>query len=108
MGDTTLLARLDDCRRYPSSWSRVEMASLARRAYLRIEELEIDRDNLRKALEWIAEEVMVGGDINDLDWFDTMVSLGLLVKVSATKEFCDEWGEDTMYVLAWKAEGDKP
>ncbi len=43
MPDTELLAHLDDCRRHPSRWDQVETASLARRAYLRIEELEAER-----------------------------------------------------------------
>ncbi len=67
-------------------------------------ELMADRDNLRLALEWVAEEYQSAGAPNDIDWFDTMRNLGLLVPVPATEEFKDDWGEDTMYVLSWKAE----
>ncbi len=66
-------------------------------------ELMAERDNLRRALEWISSEFNSGTGPTDLDYFDTMVNLGLLVPVPATEEFKDDWGEDTMYVLSWKA-----
>jgi len=72
-----------------------------------VEALVAERDKLREALEWIWREMMAGGPA-DIDTQDTLERLGLLVEVPADERFKQDWDADTMYVLAWRAKGDKP
>jgi len=69
---------------------------------------EAERDKLREALEWVAGEMLEQGGVLAPDWFDAMRERGLLVPMPADRTYKADYGEDTMYVLAWQAKGDKP
>ena len=69
-----------------------------------IQAVVAERDKLRQALEWIWHEMLVRG-LDDVDTQTKLVELGLVAKVPADEQFREEWGADTMYVLAWKAKG---
>lgn len=69
-------------------------------AVARIEKLEAERERLREALGWTANQVweytLDGGTFQD-----EMIERGLMVEVPASERFREEWDADTMYVMAW-------
>ena len=105
MADEKLLVHLDNCRRYPSLWSKVESAALAWRAQQRIEEVESERDKLRQALDALGATVSNCGGADMTDYEDVLVPLGLLVEVPADERHRELYDEDTMLVLAWTVKG---
>ena len=69
--------------------------------------LRAERDALRSALEWCAERVFQGCDIDGGDFQDEMVERGIMVSEPAPDEWKIEWDADKWFVLAWLARGGK-
>ena len=62
-----------------------------------------ERDALRSAMEWCAERVFQGCDIDGGDFQDEMVERGIMVSEPAPDEWKIEWDADEWFVLAWHA-----
>lgn len=62
-----------------------------------------ERDEARKALEWCAEQVFEGCDIDGGGFQDEMVKRGIMVSEPAPDDYKAEWDADEWFVLAWKA-----
>jgi hypothetical protein len=58
---------------------------------------------LRSALEWCAEQVFEGCDIDGGDFQDEMVQRGIMVSEPASDDFKAEFDANEWFVLAWKA-----
>ena len=69
--------------------------------------MRAERDALRSALEWCAERVFQGCDIDGGDFQDEMVERGIMVSEPAPDEWKIEWDADKWFVLAWLARGGK-
>ena len=91
-----LREELDRTRGDRKRWRDYATAMLAD-----VDVAEAERDKLREVLQWCAEQVWEGGDIEVGDFQDAMVNAGLLVEVEADEDFKAEWDTEVMYVLAW-------
>ena len=91
-----------ECRESPLSdldqeYVRADVAAA------RIAEVAADRDNLRKGIRSICDDVWGYDDPDGGDTQDVLEKLGILVEVPASADVRDEYGCDVMYQVAWEA-----